>query len=227
MKNDSRWAFTAVPKGTPPSGGWPVLIDLAIIDYTPVATNGDDEPKKCGLDGLFPPGENPGFRRRQLQSEAARPPSAACTAALVAQCGAQKKSGHSACSSCIKSKYRILEKAGCGFFDLEGYCGGKKPAPHPNPGGGGMTEEYAAFATPEELMGACSCFEKNGMCARRLSPPQDCLACLPAPINCEQNGHVLRADPRPDLMVRTSRDVRVPDHRGQRTPREPRHRLLV
>ena len=101
VKNDSRWAFTALPKGTPPAGGWPVLIDLAIIDYTPPrdALHPFRPTPKCGLDGQIPPGENPGFRR-QLR-------------------------------------------------------GGRYP-------GGGMTEEYAAFATPHELMSKCSCFEKNG-----------------------------------------------------------------
>ena len=34
--NNSRWAFTQVPQGTPPAAGWPVLIQLAIIPFAAV-----------------------------------------------------------------------------------------------------------------------------------------------------------------------------------------------
>ena len=56
--NNSRWAFTSLPSGSPPEGGWPVLIQLAIIPFEadgewPVDPNGTA--KYCGYDGLNPP----------------------------------------------------------------------------------------------------------------------------------------------------------------------------
>ena len=56
--NNSRWAFTQVPQGTPPAAGWPVLIQLAIIPFAaegeaPYTPNGTTP--KCGMDGLLRP----------------------------------------------------------------------------------------------------------------------------------------------------------------------------
>eukprot|EP01044_Picomonas_judraskeda_P015713 COSAG03_NODE_2679_length_2529_cov_22.939506_1_plen_312_part_00 len=56
--NNSRWAFTQVPQGTPPAAGWPVLIQLAIIPFAavgeaPYTPNGTTP--KCGMDGLLEP----------------------------------------------------------------------------------------------------------------------------------------------------------------------------
>ena len=48
--NNSRWSFTALPAGAAPAGGWPVLIQLAIIPYP------SKSGKHCGMDGYNPPG---------------------------------------------------------------------------------------------------------------------------------------------------------------------------
>jgi hypothetical protein len=58
FSGNSRWAFTQLPKGSPPEGGWPVLIQLAIIPFQavgekPLYPNGTRP--SCGLDGYNPP----------------------------------------------------------------------------------------------------------------------------------------------------------------------------
>ena len=58
--NNSRLLTLAVPEGTPPPGGWPVLMDLLVVDYPtrlPSDRGLDKETAKqiCGLDGgTFP-----------------------------------------------------------------------------------------------------------------------------------------------------------------------------
>ena len=42
-QNNSRWAYWSTPAGDPPAGGWPVLIQLAIIPF-PQADG-----KHCGV----------------------------------------------------------------------------------------------------------------------------------------------------------------------------------
>jgi hypothetical protein len=56
--NNSRWAFTQLPDGTPPAAGWPVLIQLAIIPFAaegeaPYTPNGTTP--RCGMDGMMEP----------------------------------------------------------------------------------------------------------------------------------------------------------------------------
>jgi hypothetical protein len=54
--NNSRWAYVAVPQGDAPPGGWPVLIQLAIIPFQAAGErptyNGSTKP--CGMDGEAP-----------------------------------------------------------------------------------------------------------------------------------------------------------------------------
>eukprot|EP01048_Picozoa_sp_COSAG05_P011231 COSAG05_NODE_1045_length_6054_cov_5.306969_5_plen_417_part_00 len=49
--NNSRWSFWSMPEGQAPPGGWPVLIQLAIIPY-PAA---NATAPHCGMDGYNPP----------------------------------------------------------------------------------------------------------------------------------------------------------------------------
>jgi hypothetical protein len=144
VKNDSRWVFVALPKGTPPAGGWPVLVDLAIIDFRP--PNGTKE--KCGLDGVFPPGENPGFRRSLLEGKDN------CSKAMYTLCG--KEMGTKKCGACLSMHKAQLKQAGCLPEEESRACSKGKPR------GFGIVEEYPPFATPGDMMGQCSCFEKNG-----------------------------------------------------------------
>ena len=59
--NNSRWSFTALPAGAAPAGGWPVMIQLAIIDFNPEIKSLLKNHGQCGLDGNIPGGH--GFRR--------------------------------------------------------------------------------------------------------------------------------------------------------------------
>ena len=63
IANNSRWAFVAEPTGSSvPAGGWPVMIQLAIIDFNPEIKSILKNKGQCGLDGNIPGGH--GFRRR-------------------------------------------------------------------------------------------------------------------------------------------------------------------
>ena len=64
VNNNSRWAFVAEPTGSVPGGGWPVLIQLAIIDFKPGLGSVLKNHGQCGLDGQSPGGHH-GFRRRK------------------------------------------------------------------------------------------------------------------------------------------------------------------
>ena len=63
IANNSRWAFVAEPTGSVPAGGWPVMIQLAIIDFKPEFKSLLKNHGQCGLDGNIPGGGH-GFRRR-------------------------------------------------------------------------------------------------------------------------------------------------------------------
>jgi hypothetical protein len=159
--NDSRWAFVALPHGAPPPGGWPVLIDLAIIDFNGTTASGET----CGLDGVFPPGEHAGFRRRLL-SDRAGGEKGVCTPISTDKC---KTSGDGYClhcrdktncaTCCPGTKLIHYDKQGHNISFCEAKGGG---------GGGhhgkfrGFTEGFPPFATPDELMAPCQCFAPNG-----------------------------------------------------------------
>ena len=60
--NNSRLLSLAVPEGSPPPGGWPVLMDLLVVDYpsrlSGVEHRGVDKATAqqiCGLDGALGP----------------------------------------------------------------------------------------------------------------------------------------------------------------------------
>lgn len=90
--NNSRLLSVAVPKGTPPPGGWPVMVDLLVIDYPSLF----GEPS-CGLDGY----ENPQTRQY--------PASKACQALGKRLCGDKLHTNHYECTSCFsKNRTELL-----------------------------------------------------------------------------------------------------------------------
>ena len=109
--NDSRLLSIAVPEGPPPPTGWPVMIDLLVIDWP-----GPRGQPTCGLDGA----RNPQTTRF--------PPSTACAAAANRTCGNATHT-FAACRTCY-SRNRLALKAACQpheFAALEFEC----PQPPP------------------------------------------------------------------------------------------------
>eukprot|EP01043_Picozoa_sp_COSAG02_P051826 COSAG02_NODE_5503_length_4277_cov_2.008617_1_plen_304_part_00 len=82
--NNSRLLSVAVPKGTPPPGGWPVMVDLLVIDYPSLFGQ-----PLCGLDGY----ENPQTHQY--------PASKACQALGKSLCGDKMHTNHYECASCF------------------------------------------------------------------------------------------------------------------------------
>lgn len=95
--NNSRLLTLAVPEGTPPPGGWPVLMDLLVVDYPtrlPSDRGVDKETAKqiCGLDG------------GTFADPAATSPSRAkarCGAAAKMLCGKALSGGYNTCIGCM------------------------------------------------------------------------------------------------------------------------------
>jgi hypothetical protein len=83
--NNSRLITLAVPKGTPPPGGWPVLMDLLIQDYpnrTPRFKGVDLQAREtCGMQG------KPFVDPAAAAASHGAATSPACTSALTARCG--------------------------------------------------------------------------------------------------------------------------------------------
>jgi hypothetical protein len=62
--NNSRWSFWSLPEGQAPPGGWPVLIQLAIIPYPA----GNATAPHCGMDGYNPPDSSGPWLAEQQQA---------------------------------------------------------------------------------------------------------------------------------------------------------------
>jgi hypothetical protein len=109
--NNSRLLTLAVPAGTPPKGGWPVLIDLLIQDY-PTRTPGFKgldfaSTRTCGLDGDNLP--DPAAAHTSPQA------TPACLSALADLCGAVQNNftGCLECTMYSRSNKAALRAAGC------------------------------------------------------------------------------------------------------------------
>jgi hypothetical protein len=89
--NNSRLLSVAVPKGTPPPGGWPVMVDLLVIDYPSLF----GEPL-CGLDG------------RTNSATRNYPPSKACAALATQLCGDKLNTTHAECTYCFMKNRTAL-----------------------------------------------------------------------------------------------------------------------
>lgn len=94
--NNSRLLTLAVPDGTPPPGGWPVLMDLLVVDYpTRVPSDRgldkDTAQRICGLDGnTF---VDPATDQKSSRSQ--------CVAAAKEFCGAALLGNYSTCVGCM------------------------------------------------------------------------------------------------------------------------------
>ena len=90
--NNSRMLSIAVPKGAPPPGGWPVMIDLLVIDYPSLYGQ-----PMCGLDG----NSNPATRDY--------PASKKCQALGKQLCGDKLNATHFQCTGCFsKNRTELL-----------------------------------------------------------------------------------------------------------------------
>ena len=91
-RNNSRLLSVAVPKGTPPPGGWPVMVDLLVIDYPSLFGQ-----PLCGLDG---------YENRQTNQY---PASKACEALGKRLCGDKLHTDHYECAGCFaKNRAELL-----------------------------------------------------------------------------------------------------------------------
>jgi hypothetical protein len=113
--NDSRLLSIALPKGPMPAGGWPVMIDLLVIDFpiagSPAGTNHPDGKQQCGLDG----DQNPVTNRPVL--------SQACKLSARTHCG-NATGGFASCRQCYARNEKLLRPL-CGSHGvamLQGEC---------------------------------------------------------------------------------------------------------
>ena len=113
--NNSRWGFVALPPGTPPAGGWPVLITLAIIDFAANASATAANGGRCGLDGVYP--ERGGGRGYAMTEEYApfAPPNG-----LMSPCSCFTPSGLYNCSTHADDGHHRSPGRGCSFDILAG-----------------------------------------------------------------------------------------------------------
>jgi hypothetical protein len=121
VHNNSRWAFVAEPAGTVPAGGWPVLINLAIIDFKPELGSMVKNRGQCGLDGDIPGGHH-GFRRRRLQrggmTEEFQP--FATPDEIMEPCTCFAPNGTYTCKTSADNGHHMAPGAGCSFDILAG-----------------------------------------------------------------------------------------------------------
>jgi len=114
-RNNSRGLFVALPEGTPPLGGWPVLLDLSILDFPTVSP--------CGLDGREP-------------SNVQRMPDACVSAARSSMCNATMAAANAtsfdACDECVKRDWRHFNELGCSNESLYDVIGPQRPG-NPTP----------------------------------------------------------------------------------------------
>eukprot|EP01048_Picozoa_sp_COSAG05_P021302 COSAG05_NODE_3879_length_1793_cov_1.595041_1_plen_494_part_10 len=93
--NNSRLLSLAVPEGTPPPGGWPVIMDLLVKDY-PVRGLGrtgiNPGKQTCGLDGNAVP--------KSVQDPAAAEVRKRCKALVLTRCGREVLHQYDACTRC-------------------------------------------------------------------------------------------------------------------------------
>ena len=100
--NNSRLLSLAVPEGSPPPGGWPVLMDLLVVDYpsrlSGVEHRGVDKATAqqiCGLDGALGPTAAGGKGHKNQAAKREK-----CAAAIRAQCGHALNSSFVDCVRC-------------------------------------------------------------------------------------------------------------------------------
>ena len=108
--NNSRLLSLAVPEGTPPAGGWPVMMRLLVVDFpvrTPGAVGIDQGQQTCGLDG------------QRLDNEFVDPAQVAakakCASLVNQTCGVALQK-YSTCVDCAMNNYtnrRGFLAAGC------------------------------------------------------------------------------------------------------------------
>ena len=137
VHNNSRWAFVSLPKeGAAPASGWPVLIQLAIIDFAAANASIEANGGQCGLDGVIPfPKGGPGFRRRaeeQEDEDDGRPPGRrgfgiteeyqpfATPEEMMSPCSCFAPDGIYNCSTTADNGHHMSPGAGCSFDILAG-----------------------------------------------------------------------------------------------------------
>ena len=96
-RNNSRLLYLAVPEGSPPAGGWPVLIDLLTVDY-PAGLYASSA-RTCGLQG----------KSSDAMDDA--PPPQRCVDGTRAACAAAIAAGYFMCERCVNAHVRNMSKA--------------------------------------------------------------------------------------------------------------------
>jgi hypothetical protein len=96
--NNSRLLTLAVPEGTPPPGGWPVLMDLLVVDYptrspSDRGVDKDTAQQICGLDGSTFADKDQNGEDGQRRSQ--------CVAAAHTACGAALSGDYATCVGCM------------------------------------------------------------------------------------------------------------------------------
>ena len=148
VQNNTRWTHWAVPEGTPPPQGWPVIVTFEVMGFWPLV--GDNS--TCGDGWHHSYGPPP------------PPPSAACRQVVedvVRNCTTARATGnHTVCQRCeyraraeAMRLHHVNESTPCKMQELEKFCPPAPPKPwQKHHSEHGQHSSIHPFAKPDDVL---------------------------------------------------------------------------